>query len=417
MNPSNCDLYAYQVLHYLVTKHQYQIVTIKQQRQDIWLMNANHKQYPIIRLSAKSNADTLGNSEYLKNAHRAILDIIHREDKLLLINTSMDSSTIDNDFLTQVQLLPDTISDTRILEVFPDIQSAVHDVEDNKQEYVQLTQSLETQQRKTRKQNKMNFDIKQIPKVTGIIIAICIVYWLLISMLSIYIEDDVTAAILGGAYYKMNVVSMYEYWRFLTSGFMHIDILHLLMNMFALLNVGMVCEKIYSRKHYLMILLTSIVVGNLFVYIADVNTVGVGISGGIFGLLGAFIVCLFENGSIKHPMVRAKILNLLFINFLISMLPGVSLYAHVGGFISGVFMGFIFVKSERWKDMKKHVTICFAILTGAMAGYSTTINVVEPLYIKTDIKLVQTARGLGITWYADYMEDHYVQYYEREVFE
>lgn len=415
MGPSNSDIYAYQLLHFLVTKHRYQIVTIKQQRQDIWLMNAAAPQYPVIRLSAHSNADTLSNTDYLRNAHRAILDIIHRESKLFIINTNIDSSPIDNDFLTQVKILPNVLSDTSLVEIFPGIDQVVHEVEDNQKEYAKLTRSLEEMQmRQIKKQRRTSDVIKHMPRVTGITAIICIIYWLLTNMASIYLESDLLAGILCGGYYKMNIVALHEYWRLLTSGFMHVDILHLLMNLMALLNVGMVCEKIFKRWQYIVILLASIVVGNMFVFLTEGNLFACGISGGIFGLLGAFIASLFENGSIRHPMIKATVIRLLTLNILISLLPNISLFAHLGGFLCGVFLGIIFVPSKRWIALKKHVTICFTILVAFMAGYATRIHVVDPQDKALDISLLQSVRGLGIDWYADHMQNGYAKYYSEE---
>lgn len=418
MVPTNSEIYAYQLLHFFVTKHQYQIVTIKQQRKDIWLMNPQNEQYPVIRLSAYSNMDTLSNTDYLRNAHRAILDIIHRESKLYIINTSEDSTPIDNDFMTQVVLRPNVCQDERLKEYFPDVASILHEVADNQKEYARITRSLEEMQiQMLKKQRKAHSFFKQIPKLTGIIACICLAIWIIAQMLAFYLENDVIAAILCGAYYKMNVVGMHEYWRLFTSGFLHMDIFHLLMNMIALISVGRACEAIFKKYQYLIILFASILVGNLFVFIAQGNLLGLGISGGIFGLLGAFIATLFENGSIKHPMVRASVFRLIFMNMLISLLPGISMYAHLGGLICGAFLGVIFVPSKRWEKLKIHVKICFTILLGMLFGFSLRINIVDPLYRDVDTTLYHTVRALGMEGYADYMYEQYREFYPEEVFQ
>lgn len=415
MEPTKYDIYAFQLLHFFVSKHHYQIVTIKQQKEDIWLMNKDNERYPIIRLSTTNNADTLKNIEYLRQVHRAILDMVKREGKLLILNTNEESTVIDNEFLVQSTIQPNHCDDEALCKEFPGIEAIPHVVEDLKKEYVRITRSLEElQMSMIKKQRKEMGFFKRIPKLTGIIALICIIVWVIASMVSIYLESDLISAILCGAYYKMNIVSMHEYWRFLTAGFLHMDIFHLLMNLMALINVGIACEKNFTKKQYLIILLVSICTGNLFVYLTEGNVLGLGISGGIFGLLGAFIATLFENGSIKHPIIRATVIRLFMINLLISLLPGISLFAHLGGLIAGMFMGVIFVNSKRWMNLKKHVVISFAILLGFSCGMATRINVVEPLEPKVDASLLKTIKALGWDQYASYMQDSYLRFYDKE---
>lgn len=415
MEPTKYDIYAFQLLHFFVSKHHYQIVTIKQQKDDIWLMNKDNERYPIIRLSTTNNADTLKNIEYLRQVHRAILDMVKREGKLVILNTNPESTIIDNEFLVQSTIQPNHCDDEALCKEFPEIETIPHDVEDVKKEYVRITRALEElQMSMIKKQRKEMGFFKRIPKLTGIIALICIIVWVIASMVSIYLESDLISAILCGAYYKMNIVSMHEYWRFLTAGFLHMDIFHLLMNLMALINVGIACEKSFTKKQYLVILLVSICTGNLFVYLTEGNVLGLGISGGIFGLLGAFIATLFENGSIKHPIIRATVIRLFMINLLISLLPGISLFAHLGGLIAGMFMGVIFVNSKRWMNLKKHVVISFAILLGFSCGMATRINVVEPLEPKVDAALLKTIKALGWEQYASYMQDSYLRFYDQE---
>ena len=50
MQISEYDLFAYQLLHYLVVQQHYRIVRVQQHKEDLWLMNENHKVYPVIRI-------------------------------------------------------------------------------------------------------------------------------------------------------------------------------------------------------------------------------------------------------------------------------------------------------------------------------------------------------------------------------
>ncbi len=413
MKYTNYDVYAFQLLHFFVTKCGYTIVTIRQQKEDIWLMNVNNETYPVIRLSTNPDTEERVDINYLRNVHRAILDIMKREGKLCVLNTRTDSISIDNDFLIQIVISPNYISDRTLIYEFPGIEHVVHDVENNQEECAKLTSSLEEMQLKIKKQKAVPPMIK-MPKITMSIIFICLLAYLATTAASYYFQSQVTGLIISGAYYKMNVVAAHEYWRFLTAGFLHIGIFHFIMNMYALLNIGLLCEKVYKKGQYIIILLSSIIVGNIFVYMMSGNIVSAGISGGIYGIMAAFIVCLFENGNIKHPMVRRSIVRLIIINAFITMMPGVSFAAHLGGAITGSFLGIIFISSERWEQLKKHTTVAFSVLILGLCLIAFPKQRVEPIKRNVDNEIIKAYHTLGLGSYADYLQSQYNKVYERE---
>ncbi|MDE6195812.1 MAG: rhomboid family intramembrane serine protease, partial [Erysipelotrichaceae bacterium] len=188
----------------------------------------------------------------------------------------------------------------------------------------------------------------------------------------------------------------------------------LLMNMYALFQIGLLCEKSYKRWHYIFILLSSIVVGNIFTYIVEGNILSVGISGGVYGVMAAFIVCLFENGHIKYPLIRKSITRLIILNILITLLPGVSFSAHLGGMLTGIFLGIIFISSTRWKQLKQYTLTAFSILVTGLFFLSSSIQRVEPIQKNVDTQLVNTYRSLGMERYATYLEKQYHKMYGGE---
>ncbi len=413
MKYTNHDVYALQLLHFFVVKCGYTTVTIRQQKEDIWLMNVRNETYPVIRLSTNPDKEDMIDINYLRNVHRAILDIMKREGKLCVLNTSNDSISIDNDFLVQIVISPNYISDPTLIHEFPGIEHIVHDVENNQEECARLTSSLEEKQWKAQKQREISSMIK-IPKITISMIVICLLAYLASTAVSYYFQSQVTGLAISGAYYKMNVVAAHEYWRFLTSGFLHAGLLHFLMNMYALLNIGLLCEKVYKKGQYITILLLSIIIGNIFVFMMSGNVITVGISSGIYGVMAAFIVYLFENGNIKHPIVRRSIIRLIMINVLITIVPGVSFVAHLGGIITGSFLGIIFISSERWKQLKKHTVVAFSILILGLCFLSYSNQSVEPINQSVDTQIVKAYRTLGLGSYADYLESQYNKVYERK---
>ena len=196
---------------------------------------------------------------------------------------------------------------------------------------------------------------------TNVIIAICFVVWLFIQLFPS--DSTITNSILIGAFYKPFVLAG-EYWRLLTAGFVHVELWHLAMNMMALLSLGKIFEPLLGVRRYLLILIPSIIVGSLFVLASPENSFVVGISGGIYGLLAAYITLILRTGGWRMPPVRAALMNMLFINLLLNFLPNISVHAHLGGFVTGLIMyGFITTEKEEVYKRINHIVA----LTGLVA--------------------------------------------------
>ena len=89
MQISEYDLFAYQLLHYLVVQQHYRIVRVQQHKDDLWLMNENHQVYPVIRISSSGNAGTFADTDYVRNVHRIILNLMHREGPMLIYQSAI----------------------------------------------------------------------------------------------------------------------------------------------------------------------------------------------------------------------------------------------------------------------------------------------------------------------------------------
>lgn len=139
---------------------------------------------------------------------------------------------------------------------------------------------------------------------------------------------------------KVNsLIARGEYWRLLTSVFLHIGLLHLLFNMFALLSIGRLAESIYGHARFLAIYLVSGVSGALFSYLFS-RSPSAGASGAIFGVAGALAVFYAANRPARPIAGQGQlggILMLLAFNGIYGFLqPGVDNWGHAGGLISGV---------------------------------------------------------------------------------
>ena len=134
-----------------------------------------------------------------------------------------------------------------------------------------------------------------------------------------------------------------EYWRLLTSVFLHADMKHLFYNMVGLLLFGATLEQFLSKSYTLIIFLISGLIGSIFSLILNpVNTISLGASGAVFGLMGFSFIVLSRQDK------RIFLYGLFYLFFAInnSFAPGIGTWAHIFGLIAGIIFGFIYIKNK-----------------------------------------------------------------------
>lgn len=132
-----------------------------------------------------------------------------------------------------------------------------------------------------------------------------------------------------------------QWWRLLTSTFLHGGIMHLVMNMFTLLFVGVILEPMIGTYRYLLLYMLSGVAASLTSMYWH-SMVSVGASGAIFGLYGAFLALITTPLMPKDSKKAfAKIiLPFIGINLFYGMFGNIDNAAHVGGLLSGILIGY-----------------------------------------------------------------------------
>src|SRR6202790_2777563 len=125
----------------------------------------------------------------------------------------------------------------------------------------------------------------------------------------------------------------HDYWRLVTSGFLHLDILHVASNMYVLYWVGRLLEPAVGRPRFVAIYLTGLFAGSIVVFIVSPLSQTAGASGAIFGLMGGAFTEAHRRGV---DQVRNQLVILIVVNLVITLsVPGISIGAHIGGLIGG----------------------------------------------------------------------------------
>jgi rhomboid protease GluP len=128
-----------------------------------------------------------------------------------------------------------------------------------------------------------------------------------------------------------------EWWRIFTYGFMHVAWWHVLINMYALLQVGIFVEYCYGTPRYALIYLAGLIGGGLAAYYTTIGTNDTtrGASGAILGLFGAMAVLGFKLPQLRGALLRYAVLPIVLTLGYGLINPYVSNAAHIGGLIAG----------------------------------------------------------------------------------
>lgn len=124
----------------------------------------------------------------------------------------------------------------------------------------------------------------------------------------------------------------FEYWRLVTSGFLHWSVPHIALNMISLYIIGRDLERLFGPMRYIVIYLASLLGGSAAVLLLQHGVVATaGASGAIYGLMGALLIVVLR---LKLP--ATSVLVVIGLNVVMSLsIPGISVWAHLGGLLFG----------------------------------------------------------------------------------
>lgn len=142
-----------------------------------------------------------------------------------------------------------------------------------------------------------------------------------------------------------------DWWRLITSMFVHSGIMHLVLNMFSLLIASFFIEPLLGRKDFAILYIIAGIFGSVASIIWFHNTISVGASGAIFGIFGALLGLLSTDAYPKESKKLILWLSGLFvgINLLMGLTGGIDNAAHIGGLVSGAGIGVLLYNNSKTK--------------------------------------------------------------------
>ncbi|XP_022755775.1 RHOMBOID-like protein 1 isoform X1 [Durio zibethinus] len=161
-----------------------------------------------------------------------------------------------------------------------------------------------------------------------------------------------------GALEVSKVVHRHQAWRLISCIWLHAGVFHILANMLSLVFIGIGLEQEFGFVRIGLVYLIAGFGGSLMSSLFIQTGISVGASGALFGLLGSMLSELITNWTIYANKLAAllTLILIIVINLAMGILPHVDNFAHIGGFLSGFLLGFVFlIRPQFGYVSEKHV--------------------------------------------------------------
>ena len=357
------------ILHYFITEEDYKPIIINGLENEIWLENMQ-SDLKLIRI----NTNYIHNEEQLKTdmyKAQSIMKSIKRNTfslKMNMLNLLLDTGdnvkVIDTKNIETIKV--DEMSDFKknkvVKEFFPKVSDAELTDQVDPIEFFKLTEDMNQKTIKNEKKLAKIFSQKK-PVVTYALIVLNIMVYLFMAL---YDLDGTYFYALANNY---EFVQNGQIYRLLTSMFLHADIIHIGCNMYALYILGPQVERYYGKTKFLLIYLLSGILGSIFSCVfMSADTISMGASGAIFGLLGSIAYFTYYYRATLQGLLRSQVLPVILLNLAIGfMVPGIDISGHIGGLIGGTLVSMaIGIGDKGRKTDQINGIIVFILMTFAM---------------------------------------------------
>lgn len=375
---SKNDEIVMRLLHYFITEQGYNPVVLHGAKDEIWLENTE-ADYKIIRIVS----NYIHNDEQLSYDLFKTKQIVSKIKKKMFAlrmttlsifvnlgdNVNVKSTPVKNIDVVDLKEFQDISKYDFIIDTFPNILEVEADKQHGIDLFVKLTNEI----------NKKNYDenqkaeevfSKKVPIITYTLIIVNTLMFLLCIGMTGQIMDFKPSLLyrLGGLVKVTQMNNYFEFYRLITSVFLHAGLLHFIFNMYALYVIGPQLESFFGRVKYIIIYLGSAIIGNLLsMLFLNETTVSVGASGAIFGLFGALLYFGYHYRVYLSGVIKSQIIPLIAINLFIGFIgSGINNMAHIGGLIGGVLVSMMV--GVKYKSHKSDM-INGVIMTTIFVGF------------------------------------------------
>lgn len=346
MDVNKQDELIMKLLHYFITEEGYNPIVLHGAQNEIWLENLDNS-YKIVRIV----------SNYIHNDEQLDFDLFRTKQiskkikkktfcfnmKTLSIFVNLgdnvhvlnDKYSVNNIDCIKVKNIDDISKYRFVIDEFPTIVKDTKFSQKGFELFAKLSKEISDKSGEDARKAEDIFK-KKVPIVTYVLIAINILMFIGMYIFGKGSNDSKTLLDFGANYPAY--IKVGEYYRLLTSAFLHIGVLHLLVNMYSLYIIGSQLEGFLGRGKYLIVYLGSAIFGDLMSMLFF-DGISAGASGAIFGLLGALLYFGYHYRVYLGTVVKSQIIPLIVVNLIIGFsMSGINNAAHIGGLVGGVLL-------------------------------------------------------------------------------
>lgn len=380
----------YHIAHQFVEDYQYNVLWMNTGLPEVWLAKSENKRSKVIRLIHKG----FNWKNHLKQDIATVFQQVKNLGKIL----PDKNVEIFNIYITTYQPVDSWDELKKTLKLKDRNRIWMHlyylDETDFNQEFARLQKSFELKNiphipelNGKQKNERIDFYKESLkatlmkqkqetekifsygkPIFTYILIAMNIVFFLLLELAGG--STNIETLINYGAKYNPAIILDGEWWRIITSMFLHIGLLHLLMNMFALYFLGTAVERIFGSVRFLFIYVLSGIAGGLASFAVS-ETVAAGASGAILGLFGALLFFGVHYKQLFFQTMGQGVLFIIIINIIFGFLIAeIDMAAHLGGLAAGLIASSICHLPQK-KELKHQLSaaITYIVVIVSLISY------------------------------------------------
>lgn len=358
------NTFYWAIIYELVTNQQYEIISLSKDRTETWLSNK--------KITFRIKRENINFGVRLKNDIVQTLGMYER----LLSKRIIRGKKLLNTYVTEqlpVDDYEDTLMDMKkvasqqlgeIEHILVDSQKIEYELEDTLRMYgiedtehfrqllyigeEQLLNNLAYHLAKKTENRKKVVDYGK-PFFTYIFLGIQCIMFLLMELNGG--SQNIETLIRFGAKYNP-LIDDGQWWRFIMPIFLHIGLLHLLMNSVALYYIGVQVEKIYGSVRFFFIYMLAGISGVYASYLLN-TSIAAGASGAIFGCFGALLYVSIVHKDVLSKELMSSVLGIIGINLVFGLLmSNVDNAGHVGGLIGGIVVAAIVRTPAQLKNNK-----------------------------------------------------------------
>lgn len=373
------DFVFWHLLYSLVVTHEYRIIHISPDHKEVWLEGLGNKQAPIIRVY---RYDLDWSTWLQRDMEKTVFQVANfrkqlRKSKLAAVNIYVSTYPPVDDWEFRVQepleknhaTVNSVIvhegnfenSCNRISNLIGKEVKVEVEYEEEEALYPLKQLVLDASARAIKKEKEL-FQFGK-PLFTYLFIAIQLIAFFFLEMNGG--SQNTETLIKFGAKFNPLILEG-EWWRFFTPIFLHIGIIHLLLNTLALYYLGTAVERIYGNTRFLFVYLFAGFAGSLasFVYTPSISA---GASGAIFGCFGALLFVGIAYPKLFLRTMGMNILVLIGVNLTIGFaIPGIDNAGHIGGLIGGFLAAAIVHLPKHVKPLPRIIGL---LLAGTITFY------------------------------------------------